>query len=174
MEQPKTLGPAITVLIGTLIAGSVRAETINVVVPWQGEGRIFPIDVDKTRFLGSVEGIMFAESEAGVMNEAYVQCSIVQDIDAASGRTFASGNCVIAVGPEDTVYAELRCEGTRDLCKGVFTITGGTGRFAGVSGSGAMTVRSPVHALARDLSDGTTIDAAMGILQLPALEVSLP
>ena len=37
-----------------------------------------------------------------------------------------------------------------------------------------MTVRSPVHALVADLSDGTLIRAAAGILQMPALRVDLP
>jgi hypothetical protein len=175
MAQTVTLGSvAIALLIGTLLAGSVRAETIDVVVPWHAQGQIFVIDVDKARFLGSIEGIMFAESDTGAMNEAYVQCPIVQDIDEASGRTSASGNCVITTGPEDNVFAELHCEGARNLCRGVFTITGGTGRFAGATGSGAMTARSPVHTLAKDLSDSTLIDAAIGIIQLRALEVSLP
>ncbi len=46
--------------------------------------------------------------------------------------------------------------------------------FAGVSGSGQMTVRSPIHALAANLTDGTLIHAAAGILQIPELTVNLP
>ena len=108
------------------------------------------------------------------MNEAFVRCPIVQDVDSADGSTSASGNCLIAVSPEDTVFAELTCEGIAGFCNGQFSITGGTGRFQGVSGSGRMTVRSPIHALAVDLSDGTLIQAAAGILQMPELEVNLP
>ena len=70
------------------------------------------------------------------------------------------------------MFARISCEGIAGLCKGQFTLTGGTGRFAGVSGSGKMTVRSPIHALAADLSDGTLIHAAAGILQIPALKVN--
>ncbi len=80
-----------------------------------GYARFF--DVDKMRFLTSVEGIMYAESESGAMNEAFVRCPIAQDIDETSGRTSASGNRVISVGPEDTVLAEIRCDSTRGLCK---------------------------------------------------------
>ena len=72
------------------------------------------------------------------------------------------------------MFAELTCEGVAGICNGLFSITGGTGRFEGVSGSGPMTVRSPIHALAADLSDGTIIHAAAGILQMPELEVNLP
>lgn len=164
------------ILILLAWTGSAHAETstISAIIPWQGQGQIFPVGVGTLRFLGSLEGIMYVETAEGAMNEAFVRCPIVQSIDAADQSTSASGNCVIAVSPEDTVFAELACEGIAGFCNGEFTLTGGTGRFAGVSGSGRMTVRSPVHALAADLSDGTVIHAAAGILQIPELKVSLP
>jgi hypothetical protein len=59
-------------------------------------------------------------------------------------------------------------------CVGQFKLTGGTGRFVGISGSGKMTVRSPVHALAKNLSDTTVLQIAAGILQLPELTITLP
>lgn len=179
MKKTKAREPLITlitiVVIGTLLlAGLARSETISAVVPWQGEGQIFPIDLDKARFLGSVQGIMYVESEDGTMNEAFVRCPIVQDIDTSNGQTSASGNCVIAVGPDETVFAAISCEGTRGYCRGTFTITGGTGTFTGITGSGKMTARSPVHALAGNLSEGMLVDRAIGILQLPALKIRRP
>ena len=117
---------------------------------------------------------MYVETAEGAMNEAFVRCPIVQDIDAADQSTSTSGHCVITVSPDDTVFAEITCKGIAGLCKGEFRITGGTGRFAGVSGSGKMTVRSPVHALAANLTDGTLIHAAAGLLQIPVLKVNLP
>ena len=165
-----------TILILCLCTSQVRAETsvISAVISWQGQGQIFPVGVGAHQFLGAIEGIMYVDSAEGAMNEAFVRCPIVQDIDSANGSTSASANCVIAVSPEDTVFAELTCEGVAGICNGLFSITGGTGRFEGVSGSGRMTVRSPLHALAADLSDGTIIHAAAGILQMPELEVNLP
>jgi hypothetical protein len=164
------------ILILCLCTSQLRAETsvISAVISWQGQGQLFPVGVSAHRFLGAIEGIMYVETAEGVMNEAFVRCPIVQDIDSANRSTSLSGNCVIAVSTEDTVFAELTCEGVAGLCNGQFNITGGTGRFEGVSGSGRMTVRSPIHALAADLSDGTIIHAAAGILQMPELEVNLP
>lgn len=117
---------------------------------------------------------MYVETAKGDMNEAFVRCPIVQDIDASNGTTSASGSCVITVSTEDSVFAEINCKGVAGMCRGDFKLTGGTGRFAGISGSGEMTVRSPVHALAADLSDGTVVHVAAGILQLPKLKVNLP
>lgn len=150
------------------------SKTISAVIPWQGQGQIFPVATDRLRFLGSLEGIMYIETAEGDMNEAFVRCPIVQDIDAANGTTSASGNCVIVASSEDSVFAEISCKGVAGLCRGEFKLTGGTGRFAGISGSADMTVRSPVHALAADLSEGTVVHVAAGILQIPKLRYSLP
>ena len=123
-------------------------------------------------WLGALEGIMYVETAQGDMNEAFVRCPVVQDIDAADGSTSVTGNCEIVVSPEDTVIAQITCEGVAGLCSGVFSLTGGTRRFTGVSGSGRRTVCSPIHSLAADLTDGTLIHAAAGILQLPQLTVN--
>lgn len=117
---------------------------------------------------------MYVETADGDMNEAFVRCPVVQDIDPADQSSSATGNCEIVVSPEDIVFAQITCEGIAGLCSGIFSLTGGTGRFTGVSGSRRMTVRSPIHALAADLTDGTLIHAAAGILQLPELTVNLP
>ncbi len=117
---------------------------------------------------------MYVETAEGEMDEAFVQCPIVQDLDATSQSTSATGNCTIVVSTEDAVFAEITCEGTKGVCRGDFKLTGGTGRFLGISGSGKMTVRSPVYALAADLSDGTVLHVASGILQIPELEIITP
>ena len=150
------------------------SSTISAVIPWQGQGQIFPVGTNKFRFLGSLEGIMYVETAEGDMNEAFVRCPIVQNIDAVDGSTSASGSCVIVASTTDSAFAEISCEGIAGLCSGEFKLTGGTGRFEGISGSGKMTVRSPVHALVADLSEGTIVHVAAGILQMPELKYSLP
>lgn len=165
---------AILILCGWSGLTYAATNTISAVIPWQGQGQIFPVGADKLRFLGSIEGIMYVETAEGEMDEAFVQCPIVQDIDVTSQSTSATGTCTIVVSTEDTVFADITCEGTKGICRGDFKLTGGTGRFTGISGSGEMTVRSPVYALAADLSDGTVLQLAAGILQIPELEFTTP
>ena len=117
---------------------------------------------------------MYVETAEGDMDEAFVRCPIVQDINVRDGTTATTGKCIIVVSPEDTAYAEFTCEGKAGLCRGEFRFTGGAGSLEGISGSGRMTARSPVHALASDLSGGVLIQAAAGILQMPELKVRLP
>ncbi len=165
---------AIMIVCGWSGLTYAESRTISAVVPWQGQGQIFPVGTDKLRFLGALEGIMYVESAEGGMDEAFVRCPIVQDIDVTDQSTSASGDCMIIVSTEDSVFAEMTCEGSAGLCIGEFVLKGGTGRFAGISGSGKMRVRSPVHALIADLSDGTVLHVASGILQMPELKISLP
>jgi len=173
-KTPLRLLMAILILCGWSGLTYAETNTISAVIPWQGQGQIFPVGADKLRFLGSIEGIMYVETAEGEMDEAFVQCPIVQDIDATSQSTSATGTCTIVVSTEDAVFADIACEGTKGLCRGDFKLTGGTGRFIGVSGSGKMTVRSPVYALAADLSDGTVLQVASGILQIPELQITTP
>ena len=177
MTKNKTALPFLmAILILSAVPGLTIAatNTISAVVPWQGQGQIFPIGVGKFRLLGSLEGIMYVETAEGAMNEALVRCPITQELDATNGVASVTGNCTIIVSQEDAVFAELSCEGISGLCTGTFTLTGGTGRFAGISGSGKMVVRSPVQALVADLSDRTVFKMAAGILQLPKLKITLP
>lgn len=165
----------ILTIFGSLATTALaETTTISAVIPWQGQGQVFQVGDNRARFLGSLEGIMYVETAEGRMNEAFVRCPIVQDIDLAEGTTSATGSCVIIASPEDTAYAEISCEGIAGICRGEFRFTGGAGRFEGLKGKGKMTARSPVHALASDLSGGVTIHAAAGLLQMPELEVTLP
>jgi len=165
---------AILILFGWSGVSYADTKTVSVVVPWQGQGQIFPIGTDRLHFQGSIEGIMYIESAEGAMDEAFVQCPIIKSIEISSQSISSTGNCTIVVSTEDAVFAELACEGVRGFCLGELKLTGGTGRFSGINGAGEMTVRSPVHALAADLSDGTVLDIAAGILQIPALTFTLP
>ena len=174
MKKKLRLLQVIITTCGFYACAHAATTTVSAVIPWQGQGEVFPIDTNTLRFLGSIEGIMYVESAEGAMDEAFVRCPIVQNIDLASQQTSATGNCTIVVSPQDTVFAELTCEGISGLCSGDFTLTGGTGRFANISGSARMTVRSPVHALAADLSDGTVLQIAAGILQMRELRVTTP
>ncbi len=173
---PRILLQVLATLILGASTGAAVAETttISAVIPWQAQGRVFQTGVGTAQFLGSLEGIMYVETAAGAMDEAFVRCPIVQAIDLVEGTSSATGKCVIVTSPEDTAYADIACEGVAGFCRGEFRFTGGAGRFEGIKGKGKMTARSPVHALASDLSGGVTIHAAAGILQMPELKVSLP
>lgn len=151
-----------------------ESETVSAIIPWQGQGQLLSAGPDKLRFKGSIEGIMYLETLEGPLNDAPVECVIVQDIDLTTEATSASGNCTIAVSPEDTALAELTCSGMEGYCVGEFKLTGGTGKYSGISGSGKLTVRSPIYTVAQNLSDSSIVQIASGLMQVPELTVTSP
>ena len=177
MMRTKTAIQSLTAILILLAWSSVtfaETRTISAVIPWQGQGETTSTGTDQLRFQGTIEGIMYIETVEGPLNEAFVRCQIVQDIDVTTENTSATGDCTIVTLAEDSVTAKLSCRGTQGYCIGEFEISGGTGRFSGISGSSKMIARSPIYALAQNLSGETESQVMVGILQLPELNITSP
>ena len=161
-------------LLLSLPAGAAEQGTVQAAIPWEGEGRVFQIDSRRVQFLGALEGIMYVENSQGEMHEGFVQCPIIQMLDLETGTSEALGHCEITAGPEDVVYAQLSCKGRVGDCAGRFLLIDGEGRFAGISGEGKLRVRSPLHALAKDLGSGAVVRVASGLAIIRDLKFSTP
>jgi len=170
-----SLLPLLAILL--LAVSPVRAAeqgTVQAIIPWEGKGRVFQIDTNRLQFLGALEGVMYLENSEGKMNEAFVQCPIMQVLDLESGVSEAIGNCEITISPEDVVYAQMSCKGQVGRCVGKFVLTSGEGKFAGISGQGELSVRSPIRALAADLGSGALLRVASGLATIKDLKFSTP
>jgi hypothetical protein len=170
-----SLLPLAAILLLTI--SPVRAaeqSTVQAVIPWEGEGRVFQIDTRRVQFLGAIEGVMYVENAKGEMNEGFVQCPIIQMMDLETGNSEAFGNCEITASPDDVVYAKLSCKGKVGDCTGKFILTDGEGKFAGISGEGKLRVRSPIQALAGGLGSGSLLRVAAGIAIIKDLKFSTP
>jgi len=172
-------------LIGTiattaalLAAGSTAAiaeqRSVAAIMPWDGQGEIFHIAAGEVLFQGSLEGIMYVETGEGSLDEAFVICPVAQRLMIEEQSTSASGNCMITVSGGDTVFSSFTCDGRVGLCAGEMTLTGGTGEFEGISGSGRLLIRSPLRALIGDLGTGSAVSVATGLAILPELNFEIP
>lgn len=170
-----TLLPLVAILLlGLSPARAAEKGTVQAIIPWDGEGRVYQIDTRRLQFLGQIEGIMYVENSEGNLNEAFIKCPIVQVLDLDSGVTEAVGNCEISISPEDVVFARMSCKGMPGNCAGKFTLIDGEGRFAGVSGEGDLSVRSPLRALAGGLGSGDLVRVATGLAVVKDLKYSAP
>ena len=154
--------------------GAAEQGTVQAAIPWEGEGRVFQIDSRRVQFLGALTGIMYVENSKGEMHEGFVQCPIIQMLDLETGTSEAFGHCEITAGPDDVVYAQLSCKGMVGDCAGKFILIDGEGRFAGISGEGKLRVRSPLHAVAKDLGSGAVVRVASGLAIIKDLKFSTP
>ena len=170
-----SLLPLVAIML--LVLSPVRAAdqgTVQAVVPWEGKGRVFQIDTRRLQFLGAIEGVMYLEDSTGQMNEAFIQCPIMQMLDLESGVSEAIGHCEITISPEDVVYAKMSCKGKVGRCEGKFILIDGEGKFAGISGQGKLSVRSPIRALVGDLGSGALLRVASGLITIKDLKFSTP
>ncbi len=155
---------------GTAQAGE---KALNVIMPWEGEGSIHVVGEEKILFSGEFNGIMYVEKASGELDTAFAKCPAQQEINASSRQASARGHCNITVSSDDTVFAEWKCDGELGACKGTFTLTGGTGRFKGVSGSSELLVRSVLSQVVIGMGDGSIVRAASGLAVLPELKYTL-
>ncbi len=164
----------IVVLLGLVSSVQAEEETLSIMAPWEGQGRVFQIGPEKLKFLGSFEKIMYIENAKGALDAAAFICPAVQEIDAKSGKTTAIGNCIITTEKGDLVFSEWELAGVIGASQGKFTITGGTGSLKGITGSGDMYVRTALGAAAVDLESGAVLKAAAGMALWPELKVKRP
>lgn len=153
---------------------AAEQDTVQAVIPWEGEGRVFQVDSKTMMFLGALSGVMYIEDSKGQMNEAFVMCPVMQEINIADGRSKGVGRCEIAASPDDVVFAELSCEGEVGGCVGKFKLVDGEGRFVGITGEGGLRIRSPMHTLVADMASGSILRVASGIAIVSDLKFKIP
>lgn len=153
---------------------AAEQDTVQAVIPWEAEGRVFQVDTNTMMFLGALEGIMYIESSRGEMHEAFVMCPIVQKLDIDSGKTEAEGHCEITASADDVVFAKMDCSGEIGSCQGSFKLTDGEGEFAGISGSGDLRVRSPIRTLVADMAAGAMLRVGAGLATIKDLKYRIP
>ena len=165
-------------VLGLVIAGTAGMahageKSDKILMPWDGEGSVYTIGIDKLLFMGELEGIMYVETSAGELDAAYANCPASQHIDMKGKQSSATGYCTITISSEEVVFAEWSCKGKVGACEGTFNLTGGTGKYAGVTGSSEILVRSVLNTLVVGMGSGDAVRAATGLAILPNLTYKL-
>ena len=165
-------------VLGLVIAGTAGMshageKSVKILMPWDGEGSVYTIGTDKLLFMGEFEGIMYVETSAGELDAAYANCPASQHIDMKGKQSSATGYCTITISSEEVVFAEWNCKGKVGVCEGTYNLTGGTGKYAGVTGSSEILVRSVLNTLVLGMGSGDAVRSATGLAILPNLTYKL-
>lgn len=176
MISTKGYGLAATGLLLLHITSGLAAEqdTVQAVIPWEAEGRVFQVDTKTMMFLGALHGVIYVKSSRGDINEAFVMCPVTQTVELETGQSKATGHCEMTASSEDVAYATLSCNGEVGDCHGTFKLVDGEGKFAGISGEGQLRVRSPFGALVEGVAAGADIRIASGLAIINDLEYRIP
>jgi hypothetical protein len=168
---------AVTVLaIAGAASGNAQADmeqTVKAFSAWQGRGQMFPTGEFRSTFVGSFTGMLYIETEKGPLDAGFMICPAVVDVDSRDGSQEVKGRCTIVARDSSRAFADLACKGVHLVgCDGTFTFTGGTERFAGITGGGPITVRSGMGEVAA--GPGNVIEeSASGIILWPKLTYKL-
>ncbi len=111
----------------------------------RGKGTGFRVAEKIGTFVGTLEGPFYVEGSEGPVRAGTLVCSAALEIKTEDRAHQGSGRCLIMAEEGGEVFGQYSCTGHFLVgCSGTFTITGGTGRFAGITGGGPMTARTSV------------------------------
>lgn len=170
----------VNAIIGLLFgwcATATAAEegTVSILAPWISGGELFRVGPQRVLFLGVAEGIMYVEEKkTSSLNTATFTCPGTQELNLKKGTTEGSGYCIFTGAGGDTVFAKWTCAGMPGGCEGKLTLNGGTGRFAGITGSGPMVVRTELVEVVADLETAEVVRGAAGLASWPAVKYKIP
>lgn len=164
---------AATIFLLHSLPSIAREEVLELLAPWEAEGKLYKIGPQKIQFVGSFEGIMYRETGTGELDAAIFVCPAMHERDEVTNEVKASGTCHI-VTAKGNVFGRFSCEGVGQNCDGQFEVTAGTDALEGITGSGEMNVRTAVTATMRDASTGTVVKESAGLAIWRNLRINVP
>jgi hypothetical protein len=148
-------------------------KTVEAFAAWIGEGNTLQTSADVATFAGTLVGQVYVKTDKGPVPGGQIICPAMVRINKDASQ-IAQASCVITAADDARIYADIACKGVYLLgCEGDLTLTGGTKRFAGISGTGPVLIRSEKRDIV-GLTDKATRDTGNGVLYLPALRYRLP
>jgi hypothetical protein len=155
-------------------ASASEESTVTAFVAWQGQGRTYQTGAKEAEFVGAIVGRVYTETEKGPVASGMMVCPATLTIGLESARQTGTGRCMITETDGSQIYGDISCKGVYLVgCDGELKLTGGSGRFKGISGGGPVIVRSDLRRIT-PTSDGMTSDQGSGILYLRSLHYKLP
>lgn len=135
------LATALALAPGT--GGAAEEREVKASAAWIAQGRFVPSGEGKVFFVGVFTGIMFVDKAEGWLNAMSLVCPGTLEVEINGGRQHGEGRCLLRVDDTHQVFARWSCAGTHQVeCTGPFTLVGGTGRFAGITGQGQLRLRT--------------------------------
>jgi hypothetical protein len=153
---------------------AAQEATVKASAAWVGQGRFVPTGTGIAYFVGAFSGVLFVDNDQGPLNTGKILCPGTLEVDINGGKQRGEGRCLITLNPTDQIYAKWSCAGIHQVeCKGSFTLTGGTGRFAGITGESEFRVRSVIAELVAHPGE-LVQETAAGLAEWPSLHYRIP
>lgn len=169
---------SLTALLAAVVlarpAHAAEEGTLKAFAAWHGDGQTVQTGPTEATFIGTIAGTVYVETDKGPIDGGQMVCPAMLVVNTDDGTQSGAGRCNITARDGARIFAQLTCTGVHLVgCAGDFTLTGGTDRFAGITGGGHFTVRTQLQELVR-LSGSTVVQSASGIMFWRELHYKVP
>jgi hypothetical protein len=154
-------------------AAAAEEATITAFASWHGEGSTIQTGAEQATFVGALVGRIYVETEKGPLASGTLACPAMVEVGLKDDAQHGQARCAITAKDGAQIYAELTCAGYYLLgCNGDLKLTGGTERFAGITGGGKVIIRSDERRIT--VKRDRVGEEGSGILYLRELSYKLP
>ncbi len=167
---------AASLIAAPTVAAQAQEQTVNAFAAYEGEGKVYLTGENKGTFVGAIVGQLVVETKNGPHHAGRIVCPGMMQLNLKNGKQAGSGQCTITADDGTRAFAVWSCRGVHLVgCDGKMMLTGGTGRAAGISGSGPISVRTFARGVAKSSSDkDSVITFGRGVLMLRGFKLKRP
>jgi hypothetical protein len=163
----RLVGAALLALF-SLAASQVQAQdepqSFNAFAVVKADGSVLRSAEKQATIVAALTGTFFIETDEGPVAGGQIACSGMVRVDLDSTHQTGSGACTSTADDGAKTFGEWECAGFNMIgCRGIYKLTGGTGRLAGYSGHATLIWRPSSHELQKQLN-GTVLQNTTGIL----------
>lgn len=140
MKKNRLWRSAVILSLSSVVAGPALSAEVKAVgeFGWFGVGKAYEMTKGHFFWVGEFSGTFFNDKgENGPFHHAGVKCPGWLDMNFNSGKSKGGGTCIITDLQGDQAYLSWSNAGTPGpggQGPGTFEYTGGTGKYAGISG----------------------------------------
>jgi hypothetical protein len=170
---------AAAALLGTigcvLPAAAAEEGKITAFATWEGRGDFIQTGDKQQTFTGALVGVIYVLTDHGPTPSGSMICPVAVEVNQVDSSQTAKGHCTITAEDGSRIYSDLACTGFQLVgCAGDMKLTGGSGRFAGISGGGKVVIRSGSRTVVAGKSDVATPTQGTGTAYWESLEYKIP
>ncbi|MGH7006038.1 MAG: hypothetical protein ACREIP_19010 [Alphaproteobacteria bacterium] len=164
---------SILLLAGVASSHAAEEGKVQAMAVLQGEGTIVHVGEKESMLVGVLEGVMFIATNKGPLHLAKMACPLRAMVGSDLNQSI-DGRCLLSDADGNQVYAAFTCKGSHmEGCSGEFKLTGGSGKFKGITGSSNFVFRSTTQDLASE-DVGVMSRKAIGLGVWPELNYRIP
>lgn len=165
----------LSMMVGLDGRALAEQNEIKAMAPWKGEGYAFPIENDQVFMVAVFSGTLFVEDGKGALHAGSIVCPGTVQADLQAQTKTGEGHCIITNQEGARIYARFTCSGNNlESCRGPFTLTGGTGKFTGITGGGEMVSQIQVRQVTIVEGFESASQRGEGIAVWPKLSYNIP